>query len=89
MGAWRRGVVVGRSSVARRKKKAAAFALFNRNENRMSMERKLRQLQRIIPGGRVEPSNLDTLFHRVAAHIFLLESRVDLLKNAYSLFSPP
>ncbi|GJW79097.1 hypothetical protein Tco_0140779 [Tanacetum coccineum] len=89
MGAWRRGVVVGRSSVTRRKKKAAAFALFNRNENRKSMERKLRQLQRIIPGGRVEPSDLDTLFHRVAAHIFILESRVDVLKNAYSLFSLP
>ncbi|CAH1417450.1 unnamed protein product [Lactuca virosa] len=88
MGAWRRGVVVGRSSGGRRKKKPV-MVVFKINDNRKSMERKLRQLQRIIPGGGVEGIDMETLFQRIAAHISLLESRVDLLRSICSLFSPP
>ncbi|KAI3701628.1 hypothetical protein L6452_26843 [Arctium lappa] len=84
MGEWRRGVMVGRRSAGRMKKKKAELVVLNRNDNRRSMERKLRQLQRIIPGGGgVGETDLETLFHRIAAHIFLLESRVNLLKNVH------
>ncbi|CAI9293586.1 unnamed protein product [Lactuca saligna] len=75
MGVWRRGVVVGRSSGGRRKKKPV-MVVFKINDNRKSMERKLRQLQRIIPGGGVEGIDMETLFQRIAAHISLLESRL-------------
>ncbi|KAJ0599272.1 hypothetical protein HanRHA438_Chr03g0105541 [Helianthus annuus] len=89
MGVWRKGVVVGRSSDVRRRRKKAALVVITGIENRKSTERKLRQLERIVPGGGVGPTDIDTLFHRIAAHIFVLETRVDLLKNIYSVFCPP
>ncbi|KAI3805480.1 hypothetical protein L1987_27902 [Smallanthus sonchifolius] len=89
MGAWRKGVVVGRSSGGIRIKKKPALVVVTGIENRKSMERKLRQLQRIIPGGGVGATDVDALFHRIAAHIVVLETRVDLLKNIYSTFCHP
>ncbi|KAL8265418.1 hypothetical protein R6Q59_023548 [Mikania micrantha] len=86
MGSWRKGVVVGRSSDGRKRKKKAVFVAVTGVHNRKSTERKLRQLLRIIPGG---PTDVDSLFHRIAAHIDILETRVDLLKNIYYTFCPP
>ena len=89
MGAWRKGVAVGRSSDGRRRRKKAALVVVTGIANRKTAERKLRQLERIIPGGGVGTTDVDTLFHRIAAHIDVLETRVDLLKNIYSTFCPP
>ncbi|KAK1414044.1 hypothetical protein QVD17_29782 [Tagetes erecta] len=83
MGTWRRGVVVGRR---RMKKKTVC----SENRHVRSMERKLRQLQKIISGGGVagEVVDADTLFQKIAIYIFLLESRVKLLQSVYALFGP-
>ncbi|PWA72486.1 hypothetical protein CTI12_AA270080 [Artemisia annua] len=67
MGIWKRGVVVRRTCYGRKK------GLNSRHHGR-SIERKLRQLQRLIPGGRA--ADTEALFQKIAIYIFLLESRV-------------
>ncbi|XWS73167.1 hypothetical protein CRYUN_Cryun02cG0102500 [Craigia yunnanensis] len=52
---------------------------------RTSMERKLKQLQRMLPVGCPE-NNMETLFQRTASYIFLLEAKVSLLQNLSTLY---
>ncbi|KAI3790425.1 hypothetical protein L2E82_03449 [Cichorium intybus] len=79
MGIWRRGVVVGRTYGKKRMKKQ----VLNKNRHGRNIERQLRQLQKIIPGGGAtgQVVDVETLFQKIAVYIFLLESRVKLLKG--------
>ncbi|XVE98672.1 hypothetical protein REPUB_Repub03eG0127600 [Reevesia pubescens] len=52
---------------------------------RTSIERKLQQLQRLLPAGCPE-INMETLFQRTADYIFLLEAKVSLLQNLSTLY---
>lgn len=80
MGIWRRDVVVGRACGRKRVK----------NQIMLNNNRKLRQLQKIIPGGGPAGQAVDpeALFQRIAVYIYLLESRVKVLKSAYTIFGP-
>ncbi|XVF34311.1 hypothetical protein REPUB_Repub18cG0048800 [Reevesia pubescens] len=52
---------------------------------RTSIERKLQQLQRMLPPGCPE-INMETLFQRTADYIFLLEAKVSLLHNLSTFY---
>ncbi|KAF7154536.1 hypothetical protein RHSIM_Rhsim01G0012500 [Rhododendron simsii] len=52
--------------------------------NRKAMEKKLKQLKRLIPGGN-EVENAETLFQKTANYIFLLEWQVSALRTISSL----
>ncbi|EOY31590.1 hypothetical protein QQP08_025635 [Theobroma cacao] len=52
---------------------------------RTSIERKLQQLQRILPAACSE-INMETLFLRTAEYIFLLEAKVSLLQNLSTFY---
>ena len=52
---------------------------------RTSIERKLRQLQRMLPAGCTE-INMETLFQRTAEYIFLLEAKLSLLQNLSTFY---
>ncbi|KAI8570177.1 hypothetical protein RHMOL_Rhmol01G0013100 [Rhododendron molle] len=52
---------------------------------RKAMEKKLKQLKRLIPGGD-EVENAETLFQKTANYIFLLEWRVSALRTISSLY---
>lgn len=58
----------------------------NTRHHGQSIERKLRQLQSLIPGGGA--ADTEALFQKIAIYIFLLESRVKVLKSVYTLFAP-
>lgn len=49
------------------------------------MEKKLKQLKRLIPGGN-EVENAETLFQKTANYIFLLEWQVSALRTISSLY---
>ncbi|KAE8056814.1 hypothetical protein FH972_013551 [Carpinus fangiana] len=50
-----------------------------------SIQRKLRQLQRMIPNCCYE-MDLETMYPRIAVYILLLEVKVDVLKNLSILY---
>ncbi|OMP08066.1 hypothetical protein COLO4_06805 [Corchorus olitorius] len=52
---------------------------------RTSVERKLEELQRILPDACNE-INMDTLFQMTADYIFLLEAKVSLLQNLSTFY---
>ncbi|XVF47805.1 hypothetical protein PTKIN_Ptkin03bG0140500 [Pterospermum kingtungense] len=52
-------------------------------------ERKLQQLQRMLPAGAACPCpeiNMETLFQRTADYIFLLEVKLSLLRNLSTFY---
>ncbi|XWS16927.1 hypothetical protein CRYUN_Cryun33cG0023700 [Craigia yunnanensis] len=54
---------------------------------RTSIERKLQQLQRMLPAGcTCTEINMETLFQRTAEYIFLLEAKVSLLHNLSTFY---
>ncbi|XP_022751634.1 uncharacterized protein LOC111300264 [Durio zibethinus] len=72
-----RGRNIRRQSLSLANESGAAAAA---ESVRTSIERKLRQLQRMLPAGCAE-INMETLFQRTAEHIFLLEAKVRSLQN--------
>lgn len=53
--------------------------------NRKAIEKKLKQLKRVIPGGN-EVENAESLFQITANYIFLLEWQVSALRSISSLY---
>jgi hypothetical protein len=78
---WRR-----RARRMRARKKRLRLPLGENTEaTETSIQRKLRQLQRMIPNCSHE-MDLETLYPRIAVYILLLEVKVDVLKNLSILY---
>ena len=58
----------------------------NSKAEKNSTLKKLRQLQRIINPGYYNKMNLSTLFQNTSNHIFLLEAKLNVLKNLSAMF---
>jgi hypothetical protein len=68
-----------------RKKRLRLPSVENTKAERSRIQRKLRQLQRMIPSS--HEMDLETsLFPRIAIHILLLEVKVTILKNLSILY---
>ena len=76
-----RGRKIRRQSLSLSNESGAAAA----ESVRTSIERKLRQLQRMLPDGCPE-IDMETLFQRTAEYIFLLEAKVSLLQNLSTFY---
>ncbi|KAL0013415.1 hypothetical protein SO802_000484 [Lithocarpus litseifolius] len=77
---WRR-----RAMRMRGKKKRLRLSLVkNSTAANTSIQRKLRQLQNIIPG--CNEMDLETLFPRIANYILSLQVRVNILKDISTLY---
>ncbi|KAL6331518.1 hypothetical protein AAG906_011458 [Vitis piasezkii] len=80
---WRRGVVHMRSSV-RKRMKLSSIQKAKAVRSITPLQRKLRQLQKIIPGS--DDMDVDSLFQTTASYIFLLESQVSFLRKLSSFY---
>jgi hypothetical protein len=67
-----------------RKKRLRLSLLKNSTAVQSSLQRKLRQLQRIIPG--CNEMDLETLFPSIANYILSLQIKVNILKNLSTLY---
>ncbi|KAG2692204.1 hypothetical protein I3843_08G041200 [Carya illinoinensis] len=81
---WRRGGAM-RMRTRRKKKLRLSFVESSKLTTvKSSVQRKLKQLQRIIPG--CLEMDMENLFPRVANYILLLEEKVNVLKNLSTLY---
>ncbi|KAI5348956.1 hypothetical protein PRUPE_1G097700 [Prunus persica] len=72
-----------RSSIWRvgsKKRKLRLSLIGNSKAAKSSIERKLMQLQKLIPGCIINSSNPETMFQEIANYIFLLEAKVNILR---------
>ncbi|KAM3714465.1 hypothetical protein ACB098_01G337200 [Castanea mollissima] len=78
---WRRGAMRMRG----KKKRLRLSLVKNSTAVNTSIQRKLRQLQKTIPGCSNE-MDLETLFPRIANYILSLQVKVNILKNISTLY---
>ncbi|PQP96154.1 hypothetical protein Pyn_18329 [Prunus yedoensis var. nudiflora] len=72
-----------RSSIWRvgsKKRKLRLSLIRNSKDAKSSIERKLMQLQKLIPGCIINISNPETTFQEIANYVFLLEAKVNILR---------
>ncbi|OIV99829.1 hypothetical protein TanjilG_26167 [Lupinus angustifolius] len=70
----------------RGRKKRVILCLTNKNSNALkpSLQKKLRQLQKTVPGS--QGMNMNTLFKRIEKYILQLEAKVMVLRCVSNLY---